>query len=249
MDMQPAIEHLDTFGYCVIEDAIPAKKADSMAQTYLRHHQDPVNRRFFENPNDDLYQTLFGTINRDEMCWGCVAHPQVLVVVRHFIGARARLGEACTKWVKPGAPVGPVHVDSTHDLGDPLPDIPWLINTMWMITDFTKDNGPTLVVPFSHMSVRRPLGVGRCDKRLLPVTGRRGSVILWHGGIWHANGANTSDDQHRMGLNIAYYPAWWNCAREGGHQPVWPDVFERMPNELRELCRHKVGRERDDVYE
>jgi hypothetical protein len=52
-----------------------------------------------------------------------------------------------------------------------------------------------------------------------------------------------------MGLNIAYYPAWWNCAREGGHQPVFPEVFEQMPKELQDLCRHKVGRHRSEVYE
>jgi ectoine hydroxylase-related dioxygenase (phytanoyl-CoA dioxygenase family) len=125
-----------------------------------------------------------------------------------------------------------------------------MINTMWMITDFTAENGATLVAPFSHRARRRPpRGMNQADSLLRPVTGRRGSVFLWHGGIWHANGANRTSDQHRMGLNIAYYPAWWNLAREGGHQPVHPEVFERMPAELQALNRHRVGKGRSELYE
>ena len=52
-----------------------------------------------------------------------------------------------------------------------------------------------------------------------------------------------------MGLNISYYPVWWNMYREGGHQPVWPEVFERMPAEMQKLNRHRVGRTRSGLYE
>jgi ectoine hydroxylase-related dioxygenase (phytanoyl-CoA dioxygenase family) len=83
----------------------------------------------------------------------------------------------------------------------------------------------------------------------MPVTGRRGSVFLWHGGIWHANGANTTTDQQRMGLNVAYYPPWWNLAREGGHQPIQPEVYARMPAALQQLNRNRVAQSRDELCE
>jgi ectoine hydroxylase-related dioxygenase (phytanoyl-CoA dioxygenase family) len=182
MNMQAEIDHLDLFGYCVIEDAIPAQQADRMAETYFALHQDPANRSAFQSPADELYQTLFGLMNLDEQCWGCAAHPKVLAVVRHFLGPNARIGEACSKWVKPGGPAGSVHVDSTQDLPVPLPAEPWMINTMWMTTDFTAENGATLVAPFSHRARRRPAkGMDPADKHMMPVTGRRGSVFLWHG--------------------------------------------------------------------
>ncbi|MXZ01526.1 hypothetical protein F4Y93_13130, partial [Candidatus Poribacteria bacterium] len=132
MAQQDAIEHLKTFGYCLIEDAIPAAQADAMAEKYFQLHRDPANRQAFQDPNAEMYQTLFGVINLDEMCWECIAHPQVLQVVRHFLGDSARLGEACTKWVKPHAPQGGIHSDSTHDLPARLPETPWMINTIWM---------------------------------------------------------------------------------------------------------------------
>ena len=37
--------------------------------------------------------------------------------------------------------------------------------------------------------------------------------------------------------------------REGGHQPVFPETFERMPEDLQALVRHKVAKQRADIYE
>jgi len=251
MPSQEAIEHLEVYGYCVIENAIPVEQCDQMAEKYFQLHEDPNSYSDFQSPGEigGINQTLFGTINKDEMCWDCIAHPKVLEVVRYFLGPNARLGEACTKWIKPGATMGGLHVDSTHDLPQPLPNVPWLINSIWMITDFTEENGATVFVPMSHKSRRGPVGLSPNDKRICSIVGCRGSVVLWHGGVWHTNGPNISQGDHRMALNIAYYPAWWNCAREGGHQPVFPEEFERMPKELQDLCRHKVGRYRSEVYE
>ena len=94
MAQQDAIEHLETFGYCLIEDAIPAAQADAMARSIFNFIKTPANQQAFQDPNAELYQTLFGVINLDEMCWECIAHPQVLGVVRHFLGDSTRLGEA-----------------------------------------------------------------------------------------------------------------------------------------------------------
>ena len=247
--LEESIQHLDSFGYCLLENAINPNITDIMAEKYYQLHQDPDNKRLFQNPNDDLYQTLFGVANLDELCWECIAHPQVIEVIQHFIGDKIRLGEACTKWVKPGAGQGGIHTDSTHDLPKILPETPWMINTIWMITDFIEENGATVVVPFSHKIRRRPTSDDLAACIPIPIVGKRGSVLLWQGGTWHGNGANTSKNQHRMALNIAYYPAWWNLMREGGHQPIYPEVFERMPESLQELVKHKVAKRREDIYE
>ena len=70
----------------------------------------------------------------------------------------------------------------------------------------------------------------------VPLTGRRGSVALWHGGMFHMNGANVSNEI-RMGLNIAYYPPWFNRFVTEGEEPLWPETAARMPPELRQLMR------------
>ena len=35
-----------------------------------------------------------------------------------------------------------------------------------------------------------------------------GSILVVNGGTWHCGGANTSDDDWRLGLNIQYCQGW-----------------------------------------
>jgi len=42
--------------------------------------------------------------------------------------------------------------------------------------------------------------------------------------------ANVSNNQIRIGLNIAYYPRWFNNWIEDNHQPVWPKTYDRICN-------------------
>ena len=94
VSIQEAIDHLDLFGYCVLDEAIPAEQADRLAEQLFALHEDPKSRPYFQDPNDGLYQTLFGLLNLDEASWACAAHPDVLAVVRHFLGQDIR-------WLRP----------------------------------------------------------------------------------------------------------------------------------------------------
>ena len=125
-----------------------------------------------------------------------------------------------------------------------------MINTIWMLTEFTEENGATGVVPMSHRSrMKAPPPDLTPDSPLIhPITGRPGSVLMWHGGLFHMARANESD-RVRVGLNIAYYPRWFNNWIEGGHQPIWPETYRRMPEGMKRLCPGRFGYSRADVYE
>lgn len=243
--LKAAITHLDTYGYCLLEDRIPATVTAALAARCLELHADPQYKSLIHG--DQYYQTLFGMVNLDDRVWQCAAHPDTVAIARHFLGPNCRVVEACSKPTWPGAPAQALHVDSAGNFNQ-VPDVPWMINTIWMLTDFTVENGATGVVPMSHRSrLKRP--PDHLDPSLIrPVTGRAGSVMLWHGGAFHIARANTSS-QIRVGLNIAYYPRWFNNWVEGGHQPVWPETFERMPPEMKQLCTGKQGRSRTELYE
>ena len=97
------------------------------------------------------------------------------------------------------------------------------------------------------------------------------------GRLYHQNGPNThapgdvSDGAVRVGLNIACtphittactlahplltprrradYPTWMNNWVEGGHQPLWPETYARMPPEVQRLMPGLHGRRREELYE
>jgi len=243
------IDHLSTYGYCVLENRIPAALADVMTERFLQLHEDPKNRQYMDNPDDKHYRTLFGMANLDDRVWECATHPDVLTVARHFLGDTCRMVEATSKPNWPGAKAGGLHVDSAH-LFKRVPDVPWLINTMWMLTDFTVENGATGIVPMSHLSrTTSPPGDLHSESDIVkPITGSRGSVAMWHGGLYHASRANRSN-KVRMGLNIAYYPKWFNHWTENNHQPIWEETYQRMPTAMRRICPGRLGKNRADMYE
>lgn len=246
-DLKAAIEHLSTYGYCLLEDRIPADVARSMAERFLELHDDPTCQVY--NTGDQYYQTLFGMMNLDDRVWACASHPDTVAIARHFLGPTCRVVEACSKPTWPGAPPQGLHADSAGDFAQ-VPDVPWMINTIWMLTEFTEENGATGVVPMSHRSrMKGPPPDIKPDSPLIkPITGRPGSVLMWHGGLFHTARANRSN-QIRVGLNIAYYPRWFNNWVEGGHQPIWPETYQRMPAAMQRLCPGRLGRNRADLYE
>jgi hypothetical protein len=73
------VKTLMTEGYCVLEGAVPTDTAAELEQRCRDLHLDPANQSLFQDPNDDLYQTLFSLANLEEATWEFAAHPDVLV--------------------------------------------------------------------------------------------------------------------------------------------------------------------------
>lgn len=263
MDLQEAIERLELFGYCILEDLLSGEQTIQMEQAFYEQHRDPAYDAWKSveqwNGTEHLYETLYGLLLREERSWEAVSHPLVLAIVRHFVGDDVFIAYDLggTKWNKPGSSSGgSVHVDDGRFFVPPLPEMPYMINTMWMITDFTVENGATRIAPFSHKARQKPPPyVKSADPFMIPATGSRGSVLLWHGNTWHAQGGNTTADAQRMSINLSYRPAWWNHPKRASHDnpggklhpvPMLPlEQYERMNPELQRLVRYYVGEETD----
>ena len=82
----------------------------------------------------------------------------------------------------------------------PRPHPSFLCNLLIAFDDFTMENGATHVVPHSHQWTKP---VDQTIKSV-QVEIKSGSAIFWEGGLWHGGGANTTNDQERMGLFISH---------------------------------------------
>ena len=81
-----------------------------------------------------------------------------------------------------GANLG-LHADQTRV---PLPwgRTPFVANSTWCLTDYTKDGGALAYVPGSHKANRSP--AGKNDVRFaVPAEAPRGTLIVWYGATWH----------------------------------------------------------------
>jgi ectoine hydroxylase-related dioxygenase (phytanoyl-CoA dioxygenase family) len=102
--------------------------------------------------------------------------------------------------IDPGETAQPIHADDTLlDLPRPHPAV--VCNSMWALTDFTERTAPPASCPGSHRTPDKP-DYG-APTTAVPAEMARGSVLIWHGSLWHGGGANRSSAR-RVGIAMNY---------------------------------------------
>jgi ectoine hydroxylase-related dioxygenase (phytanoyl-CoA dioxygenase family) len=111
---------------------------------------------------------------------------------------------------------------------DPIADIAEA-NVMWMVTDFTAQNGATRVVPGSHLSGRQPDPAVAHPVESVCAEGPAGTAIAFDGRIWHAGAANSTSES-RYGITTAGCGPQFRQI-ENYSRGLRPEVFERCSTE------------------
>jgi hypothetical protein len=138
----------------------------------------------------------------------CVVDETVGAYLAHVLGPRFKLSSLNARSANPhSAESQPLHVDAGA-----LPDEAgyWVCNTVWLLDDFTTENGALRVVPGSHRSGRRPQDALADPERTHPdevlVTGKAGDLVVMNSHLWHGGTANRTD-RRRLALH-AFYCRW-----------------------------------------
>ena len=120
---------------------------------------------------------------------------------------------------------------------EPLPEFPLFVNSLWLLDDFTPQNGGTRFVPGSHRSRRQPPGA---DDPLalehpdeIRLNAPKGSVFLFNGALWHATGANATD-RARVCLICFCCRSFLKPMFDFVHH-LGPEVLERATPQLKRL--------------
>src|SRR5579871_5073148 len=92
-----------------------------------------------------------------------------------------------------------LHTDQGYiDFWTPKPVV---ANIMWMLDDFTDENGGTRLIPGSHL---RPRQADDTPDRTVAAEAPAGSALVFDGRLLHGTGANRTRAMHRHGL-LTYY--------------------------------------------
>ncbi|MYD44250.1 MAG: hypothetical protein F4W90_10225 [Gammaproteobacteria bacterium] len=110
-------------------------------------------------------------------------------------------------------------------------------NGMWMVDDFTSENGATIVVPGSHLSGRQPDHELDADANWVPLEGKAGSVAIFEGRTWHSTGVNLTNVP-RIGLTTNFCGPQFR-QQENLQLGTLPEVLADMPDELKKLIGFK----------
>jgi ectoine hydroxylase-related dioxygenase (phytanoyl-CoA dioxygenase family) len=106
------------------------------------------------------------------------------------------------------------------------------------LIDFTEANGATRLVPGTHLLDYAPKYGSHHDSIAAEMT--RGSVLVWHGSLWHGGGRNTTSER-RIGV-AAYWCAGWLRQQENQQLGIPLDVARTFSPELQDRCGFGVYR-------
>jgi ectoine hydroxylase-related dioxygenase (phytanoyl-CoA dioxygenase family) len=140
---------------------------------------------------------LADLVNKDPVFEVCFTSPRVLAAVAHVLGDFA-LSSLNSRAALPGAGHQRLHAD----WGEPVePGDYQVCNSIWLLDDFTTDNGPTRVVPGSHRSGQLPRQVMADPEDDHPdqvkLLGRAGTVVIFNAHLWHGGTRNTTGRPRR----------------------------------------------------
>jgi len=110
------------------------------------------------------------------------------------------------------------------------------LNMIWAVTDFTRENGATRVVPGSHLWED---GRGAHEDEIIYAELKAGSVIIYTGSVIHSGGANVSGAD-RIGINITYSLGWLR-QEENQYLSCPPEIAATLPAGLQRLIGHSMG--------
>lgn len=75
-----------------------------------------------------------------------------------------------------------------------------MLNMLILIDDFTEDNGPTLILPKSHLMEEKPSDE-YFHKNCIKVLGKSGDILIFNSNLWHCSSENKTN-KGRMALPI-----------------------------------------------
>ena len=227
--------HLDEHGYTILEDVVDPALVDALAADLRRLEDElgvvPAGNSFEGARTVRIYNLLVHGPSFEAI----PVHPEVLPVVQTVLDAGCLVSSLSSIAIEPEEVAQPIHAD---DQLIPIakPHVATVCNTMWAITDFTDANGATRLVPGSHKADRSPTYGQHVDS--VPAEMSRGSVLVWHGSLWHGGGANRTGER-RVGVAMNYC-AGWIRQQENQQLGIPRDLVRRFDPTLRRLVGYGV---------
>jgi ectoine hydroxylase-related dioxygenase (phytanoyl-CoA dioxygenase family) len=231
-DTAAARADLTDFGYCVLDRVLgPAEVAQLRARVDdVAAREEADGSSWYSHGN----QRIFMLLNRGEEFVSLAQHPLALDLAEQVLGPDLLLSSITANITRPGNQPQQLHTDQQYV------QEPWLypltVQVVWMLDEFTEENGATRVVPRSHLWGRAPMGAEPETVRLL---GAPGSVGYLDGRLWHGTGANTTASERRRGI-FAYYCAPYLRQQENVFRSLDPDVRRKLNPRMRRLLGYDI---------
>jgi hypothetical protein len=175
-------------GYAVFPDFMPAAMLAEMQKRVAELYESEGDRAGSEFKNEPGAKRLANCIDKGEIFERAVAMPDILEAVGAVLGPDFKLSSLNVRMALPhNGTSQPLHCDMA---GIPDERGYWVCNCIWMLDEFTLENGPTRAVPGTHLLKRLPDRPTEAHRDEIKITGRAGTVVVMNAHLWHGGEAN-----------------------------------------------------------
>jgi ectoine hydroxylase-related dioxygenase (phytanoyl-CoA dioxygenase family) len=222
---------IDEQGFTIVEGAIEPDLVAALSEDLERLHRElgtVPSRNAFEGTRT---LRVYNLLAHGPLWAEVPVHPSVLPIVERVLDPGCLVSSLSSISIGPDEVAQPIHADDQL-IPLPRPHVATVCNSMWALTDFTEDNGATRVIPGSHKLDHHPDFGTHYDS--IPAEMPAGSVLIWHGSLWHGGGANRTTER-RVGIAMNYC-AGWVRQQENQQLGIPIEVARTFGPRLRELC-------------
>lgn len=224
-------------GYAIVRGAAPpAHLAEIEADLADRFEATPFCEGGFYGARTKRFGRL---LIRSERMADLVMNPITLSLAEMALGRfcdRLQLNLTQAIEIHPGALAQFPHRDQDMWAGE-IGRTEYLVNIMWPLTPFTRDNGATLIWPGSHGAEALS---AEAKGDAVAAEANPGDAIVFLGSTLHGAGSNVSTGVRR-GVNISYCLGWLKP-----YENQWlaypPEVARDFPPELAALAGYAQHR-------
>jgi len=204
------IQQLEQQGYLVFKNVLAVSQIEVLLTRLEELWTTEGDKAGEENYIEPGVRRLANLANKGRIFSELYTHPQVLEVVEAIMGTDIRASMVNARDVPPQTGVRmPFHMDS--DKGRVRDEKGYSAATaIWMLDQFTVENGATAFVPGSHLLGKSPkqvladLNASHPDEII--IVGQPGDVFVFNGHCWHAGRPNLTNS-HRRAILVHYLRA------------------------------------------
>lgn len=200
------IDFLDTYGYLNLGQLLSDDQVNQVNNRIAeliesegeKAGAELAESKYIRHPKEEGADRLADLVNKGEVFDMFYTHPRVLAGIEAVLGQQYKLSSLNYRAAKPGQGLQKLHVDWKNTVVNEMYQV---CNSIWLLDDFTENNGATRIVPSSHKWSELPdeALINPLDKhpKEIKIIAPAGSVFIFNSHVWHGGTMNETSKIRR----------------------------------------------------
>ena len=196
--LSPEERHqLDTQGYLILKNIMDTNWLQAIRERFETLIAEEGRAAGLEVHQEAGTRRLANLVDKGEVFDGIYQHPKVLAAVYHILGRPFKVSSVHGRDALPSEGAQALHADwGPRDVNAPYS----VANSLWMLDDFTEQNGATRLLPGSHLKAGAPkdyVDPAQSQPGEVLAVAPKGSVLVWNAHTWHGGTKNRTQGCRR----------------------------------------------------